>query len=129
MDAICQPNASPLVRAFVFWSAYAFLGLRQIWQAFAVSILGRPRHIHYMDEMSDSMVVQRTPSLFIYSDTDQICGADSIESFMGRLKRLGGSVEGSRLLGSPHCQHYRLHPVEYTRLVAHFMHNVIQFEA
>uniref|UniRef100_A0A1I7VLQ6 Transmembrane protein 53 n=1 Tax=Loa loa TaxID=7209 RepID=A0A1I7VLQ6_LOALO len=51
--------------------------------------------------------------LYIYSSTDSICSAESIEQFITHEHERNAVISKLFFNDTLHCQHYRLHPKEY----------------
>ncbi|TMS35623.1 hypothetical protein L596_002986 [Steinernema carpocapsae] len=66
--------------------------------------------------------------LFLYSKNDEICTSVSIEEFMAAAKERRPSlrIESKCWFNSPHCQHLRAHPEEYSQLCRRFLSDCIR---
>ncbi|GMS83241.1 hypothetical protein PENTCL1PPCAC_5416 [Pristionchus entomophagus] len=61
-------------------------------------------------------------ALFIYSDADEICSAESIEKIIDQQAAKDGTeVHALKLPASPHCAHLRTHPETYTTACLRFV--------
>lgn len=63
----------------------------------------------------------RCPSLFLYSDADELVSAEAIESVIEMRRRAVGRVTAKRFLGSPHVKHLLLHEAEYVAAIQGFL--------
>lgn len=59
--------------------------------------------------------------LYIYSSTDSICSAESIEQFMTHEHEQNAVISKLFFNDTLHCQHYRLHPEEYEQACVEFL--------
>lgn len=59
--------------------------------------------------------------LFLYSIKDEICTYKDIEKFHMLMKQKGKDVRYRRFEDSPHVEHLRLYPEEYSRLCLEFV--------
>ncbi|KAL3994506.1 hypothetical protein ACH3XW_22000 [Acanthocheilonema viteae] len=59
--------------------------------------------------------------LYIYSSTDSICSAESIEQFITHEHERNAEISKLFFDDTLHCQHYRLHPEEYEQACVEFL--------
>ncbi|VDN89109.1 unnamed protein product [Brugia pahangi] len=62
--------------------------------------------------------------LYIYSSTDSICSAESIEQFITHEHERNAVISKLFFNDTLHCQHYRLHPEEYEQACVEFLNKV-----
>uniref|UniRef100_A0A915BD05 Transmembrane protein 53 n=2 Tax=Parascaris univalens TaxID=6257 RepID=A0A915BD05_PARUN len=59
--------------------------------------------------------------LFLYSEADVICSAESINEFIQVQKQKGVNISRTVFTDSPHCQHFRFHPADYEQACLSFL--------
>ncbi|KAF2360293.1 Protein of unknown function DUF829 TMEM53 [Trinorchestia longiramus] len=64
---------------------------------------------------------RRVPQLFLYSDADSLIPSQDVQNFWTHRKQLGVPVYTKRWPDSPHVQHFKYYPEEYTRIVFRFV--------
>ncbi|KAK7066416.1 Transmembrane protein 53 [Halocaridina rubra] len=63
----------------------------------------------------------RCPQLFLYSKADKLIAADDVEFFITERQKLGVPVMKRCWDDSPHVQHFRHHPEEYSNSIYNFL--------
>lgn len=61
------------------------------------------------------------PTLYLYSEDDQLCDAKKLEELIEIRKSGGKNVITRKLTPSQHVQHYRMYPKEYREAVLGFL--------
>ncbi|CAF1354734.1 unnamed protein product [Rotaria sordida] len=61
---------------------------------------------------------------YLYSDADRLIPSNIIEQIIARQVERGVNVISHRFIDSGHVNHFRLHPVEYGKLVLDFIINI-----
>ncbi|CAF1093591.1 unnamed protein product [Adineta steineri] len=73
-------------------------------------------------------IVSSTPKdvkqFYLYSNADRLVPHTVVEQYMAVQVDRGVNVTSHRFLGSGHVNHFRLHPVEYGKLVLDFIVNI-----
>ncbi|VDN02223.1 unnamed protein product [Thelazia callipaeda] len=95
-----------LMLAGYFWIYHSVIWLRSRWD----KDVYRRNHCYFrMLAMNDLPKYQ----LYIYSATDSICSAESINQFIAQEHEQKAVISKLFFVDTIHCQHYRLHPKEY----------------
>jgi hypothetical protein len=76
-------------------------------------------------EASWHALVPPCPKLYLYSESDVLVSPDTIQGHMQSEAVRGSRVYAHRWADSPHVEHYRLHPEEYTSVVARFLEEAL----
>jgi pimeloyl-ACP methyl ester carboxylesterase len=92
-------------------------------QRLAEKYLSLPSIIHHLRETRDAWgrISPHVPQLYLYSTADALIPAQHIENFIELQRRRGASVSTHCWNDSGHCEHLRLHPEQYTRLIHSFL--------
>jgi len=61
------------------------------------------------------------PQLYLYSTADALIPAQQVENFIEHQRQRGAAVSHHCWNDSGHCEHLRLHPEQYTRLIHSFV--------
>jgi hypothetical protein len=69
------------------------------------------------------------PKLYLYSESDVLVSPDTIQSHMSAEAVRGSRVYAHRWVDTPHVEHYRLHPEQYTSIVARFCDEALAMAA
>jgi hypothetical protein len=66
------------------------------------------------------------PKLYLYSESDVLVSPDTIQRHMQAEAVRGARVYAHKWADTPHVEHYRLHPEQYTAIVARFVDEALQ---
>jgi len=84
-------------------------------------------HLTYADKywrwdfMRKGKIMQQTPTLFLYSDADDLCSVPFVETVAAELAIHNPHVHTFQFTGSDHVAHYRTHPELYASKVERFL--------
>jgi hypothetical protein len=70
-------------------------------------------------------VPRNVPQLYLYSSADTLIPSSHVESFMAQQEALGSSVSYQRWNDSEHCEHLKVHPVQYRKIVQTFVRTCV----
>ncbi|MQL93797.1 hypothetical protein Taro_026434, partial [Colocasia esculenta] len=63
----------------------------------------------------------KCPQLYVYSSSDRVIPAKSVESFVEHQRKAGHEVKAYDFVSSPHVDHFRSHPSIYTSQLTSFL--------
>jgi pimeloyl-ACP methyl ester carboxylesterase len=66
-----------------------------------------------------------SPQLYIYSTADKVIPVRYVESFIEKQKQQGRSVWSKNMEHSPHVDHFRANPAEYTQHLREFLEKCV----
>jgi hypothetical protein len=72
-------------------------------------------------EASWHALVPPCPKLYLYSESDALVSPGTIQGHMQSEAVRGSRVYAHKWADTPHVEHYRLHPEQYTAIVARFV--------
>ena len=67
----------------------------------------------------------RCPQLYVYSSSDRVIPANSVESFVEEQRKAGHQVRAHNFVSSPHVDHFRTHPSLYTSHLSSFLDDYV----
>ncbi|XP_078445829.1 alpha/beta-Hydrolases superfamily protein [Wolffia australiana] len=67
----------------------------------------------------------RCPQLYVYSSSDRVIPASSVESFMAAQRKAGHQVRAHNFISSPHVDHFRAHPSLYDSHLTSFLDDYV----
>ena len=70
------------------------------------------------------MLVPQCPQLYLYSSSDALIPSQEVERFMSMQRQRGVELYSKMWEDSPHCEHFRLHPEEYTDQLLQFLKRI-----
>lgn len=65
------------------------------------------------------------PQLYIYSSSDRVIPAVSVESFVEEQRRTGRNVRACNFVSTPHVDHFRNDPELYTSQLTQFLEDSV----
>eukprot|EP00818_Percolomonas_sp_WS_P003953 CAMPEP_0117436182 /NCGR_PEP_ID=MMETSP0759-20121206/875_1 /TAXON_ID=63605 /ORGANISM="Percolomonas cosmopolitus, Strain WS" /LENGTH=252 /DNA_ID=CAMNT_0005227773 /DNA_START=303 /DNA_END=1062 /DNA_ORIENTATION=+ len=90
---------------------------------FSLFLVFHGKHYQEFQENVLNQLPQRIPSLFIYSKRDILVPPQDVEAFIAEFQKRGASkIERLFFTDSGHIMHYKMHPEEYEKKVADFLH-------